>query len=76
MDEILPLIIDNPPPAVKGKFVKVKYITQLKLAYPAFVFFCNMPQYVGEPYRRYVENRLRERYNFTGVPIEIFFRQK
>ncbi|NTW25363.1 MAG: ribosome biogenesis GTPase Der [Lentimicrobium sp.] len=76
MDEILPLIIDNPPPAVKGKFVKVKYITQLKLAYPAFVFFCNMPQYVGESYRRYVENRLRERYNFTGVPIEIYFRQK
>lgn len=76
MDEILPMLLDNPPPAVKGKFVKVKYVTQLKLAYPAFVFFCNMPQYVGEPYRRYVENRLREQYGFTGVPIEIYFRQK
>lgn len=76
MEEILPILHDNPPPAVKGKYVKVKYITQLKLAYPVFVFFCNMPQYVQEPYRRYVENRLRERYNFSGVPLEIYFRQK
>jgi GTP-binding protein len=76
MDDILPILQDNPPPAIKGKYVKVKYITQLKLAYPVFVFFCNMPQYVQEPYRRYVENRLRERYNFTGVPLEIYFRQK
>ena len=76
MDIMLPIVTDNPPPAVKGKFIKVKYITQLKLAYPAFVFFCNLPQYVTEPYRRYVENRLREQFNFHGVPIEIYFRQK
>ena len=76
MDDILPILQDNPPPAIKGKYVKVKYITQLKLAYPVFVFFCNMPQYVQEPYRRYVENRLREHYNFSGVPLEIYFRQK
>jgi len=76
MDIILPIVTENPPPAVKGKFVKVKYITQLKLAYPAFVFFCNMPQYVGDPYKRFVENRLRQEFDFTGVPIEIFYRQK
>lgn len=76
MDIILPIVTENPPPAVKGKFVKVKYITQLKLAYPAFVFFCNMPQYVADPYKRFVENRLREKFDFNGVPIEIFYRQK
>ncbi len=76
MDIILPIVTENPPPAVKGKFVKVKYITQLKLAYPAFVFFCNMPQYVGDPYKRFVENRLRDQFDFHGVPIEIFYRQK
>ena len=76
MDVILPIVTDNPPPAVKGKFVKVKYITQLKLAYPAFVFFCNMPQYVTEPYKRYVENRMREQFDYNGVPIEIYYRQK
>ena len=76
MDIILPIVTDNPPPAVKGKIVKVKYITQLKLAYPAFVFFCNMPQYVSDPYKRFVENRLREQFDFNGVPIEIFYRQK
>lgn len=76
MDIILPIVTDTPPPAVKGKFVKVKYITQLKLAYPAFVFFCNMPQYVSDPYKRFVENRMREQFDFNGVPIEIFYRQK
>jgi len=76
MDIILPIVTETPPPAVKGKFVKVKYITQLKLAYPAFVFFCNMPQYVGDPYKRFVENRMRELFDFNGVPIEIFYRQK
>lgn len=76
MDIMLPIVTENPPPAVKGKFVKVKYITQLKLAYPAFVFFCNMPQYVGDPYKRFVENRLREQFGFNGVPIEIYYRQK
>jgi GTP-binding protein len=76
MDIMMPIINDNPPPAVKGKYVKIKYITQLKLAYPAFVFFCNMPQYVGESYKRFIENRLREHFNFTGVSILIYFRQK
>lgn len=76
MDDLMPLINENPPPAVKGKYVKIKYITQLKLAYPAFVFFCNMPQYVGESYKRYLENRLRELYDFSGVSILIYFRQK
>jgi GTP-binding protein len=76
MDIMLPIVTENPPPAVKGKLVKVKYITQLKLAYPAFVFFCNMPQYVADPYKRFVENRLREQFDFNGVPIEIFYRQK
>jgi GTP-binding protein len=76
MDIILPIVTETPPPAIKGKFVKVKYITQLKLAYPAFVFFCNMPQYVMDPYKRFVENRMREHFDFNGVPIEIFYRQK
>ncbi len=76
MDIMLPVVTENPPPAVKGKFVKVKYITQLKLAYPAFVFFCNMPQYITDPYKRFVENRMREQFDFNGVPLEIFFRQK
>lgn len=76
MDIILPIVTNSPPPPVKGKIVKVKYITQLKLAYPAFVFFCNMPQYVSDPYRRYVENRIREQFDFNGVPIEIYYRQK
>jgi GTP-binding protein len=76
MDDLMPIINENPPPAVKGKYVKIKYITQLKLAYPAFVFFCNMPQYVGESYKRFLENRLRELYDFTGVSILIYFRQK
>ncbi|MDD2964237.1 MAG: ribosome biogenesis GTPase Der [Bacteroidales bacterium] len=73
---MLPIVQENPPPSTKGKYVKVKYITQLKTRYPSFVFFCNLPQYVREPYKRFVENRLREKFNFTGVPIEIYFREK
>jgi GTP-binding protein len=65
-----------PPPAYKGKFIKIKYATQLPTYSPTFAFFCNLPQYIREPYKRYVENKLRERYNLTGVPIQIFFRQK
>jgi len=64
------------PPSVKGKFIKIKYVTQLKSYYPAFVFFCNLPQYIREPYRRYLENQIRKNFNFTGVPIQIFFRKK
>ena len=73
---LLPLIDKNPPPANKGKFIKIKYISQLPTFYPSFAFFCNHPQYIREPYRRYLENRLREKFEFTGVPVKIFFRKK
>jgi len=75
-DIMLPIIEANPAPALKGKYLKIKYITQLKTHYPSFVFFCNMPQYFKEPYKRFLENKLREHFDFTGVPITIFFRQK
>ena len=73
---MLEMIRDNPPPALKGKYVKIKYVTQLPTYTPSFAFFCNMPQYVKEPYRRYIENRMREKFDFSGVPIMIFFRKK
>ncbi|HAM10803.1 MAG: ribosome biogenesis GTPase Der [Bacteroidetes bacterium GWE2_41_25] len=75
-DVMLPLIKNYPPPALKGKYVKIKYVTQLPIYTPAFAFFCNLPQYVKEPYRRYLENRMREKFDFTGVPVRIFFRKK
>ncbi|MFP4555834.1 MAG: ribosome biogenesis GTPase Der [Bacteroidales bacterium] len=65
-----------PPPAYKGKFIKIKYATQLPTYSPAFAFFCNLPQYIRAPYKRYLENKLRERFDFTGVPIQLFFRKK
>jgi len=64
------------PPAVKGKQVKIKYLTQLPTLAPSFVFFCNLPQYIREPYKRYLENKLRENFNFSGVPLQLFFRNK
>ncbi len=73
---LLPLIEKNPPPSNKGKYIKIKYISQLPTFYPSFAFFCNHPQYVKEPYKRYLENRLREKFEFSGVPIKIFFRKK
>jgi GTP-binding protein len=73
---LLPIIAVTPPPAIKGKYIKVKYITQLKTVFPAFVFFCNLPQYVREPYKRFVENQLRKEFDFQGVPIQIYFRSK
>ncbi len=73
---LLPLIDKNPPPATKGKYIKIKYISQLPTFYPSFAFFCNHPQYIREPYRRYLENRLREKFEFTGVPLKIYFRKK
>ena len=73
---MLEVIKNNPPPSLKGKYVKIKYVTQLPVYTPAFAFFCNLPQYVKDPYKRYLENRMRERYEFTGVPIRIFFRKK
>jgi GTPase len=75
-DYFLPIIDKTPPPAFKGKYIKIKYVTQLPTRYPSFVFFCNHPQYLKEPYQRFLENKLRERFNFTGVPVEIYFRQK
>ena len=75
-DVLLPILQDNPPPISKGKQVKIKYITQLKTHYPSFVFFCNLPQYVKEPYKRFVENQMRKLYDFEGVPIEVYFREK
>ena len=64
------------PPAVKGKFIKIKYVTQLPTFAPSFVFFCNLPQYIRDPYKRYLENKLRENFNFLGVPMQLFFRNK
>lgn len=75
-DIMLPIIQQKPPPKVKDKIVKIKYITQLPKSYPIFIFFCNHPQYIKESYQRFLENRLREYFNLTGVSLEIFFRQK
>ncbi|ULB33239.1 ribosome biogenesis GTPase Der [Proteiniphilum propionicum] len=74
---LLPIIGKTPPPANKGKYIKIKYITQLpNTQVPSFVFFCNLPQWVKEPYRRFIENRMRENWNFSGTPINVFFREK
>ncbi|WP_091310895.1 ribosome biogenesis GTPase Der [Flavobacterium terrigena] len=75
-DLMLPIIENQPPPALKGKYVKIKYCMQLPTPVPQFVFFANLPQYVKDPYKRFIENKLRENYNFSGVPIDIYFRQK
>ena len=76
-EKMLPIVKEqNPPPSVKGKWIKIKYITQLPTAYPQFVFFCNLPQYVRDPYKRFVENRMREMWDFHGVPMTIYFREK
>ncbi len=73
---MLEVIAQYPPPALKGKYIKIKFVTQLPTYAPSFAFFCNLPQYVKEPYKRYLENKMREHFNFTGVPIQIFFRKK
>ena len=73
---MLPIIENYPPPAYKGKFIKIKYCMQLPTRTPQFVFFCNLPQYIRDPYKRFVENKLREEFGFTGVPIQIYFRKK
>ncbi|HTA28104.1 MAG TPA: ribosome biogenesis GTPase Der, partial [Bacteroidia bacterium] len=75
-DIMLPIIEQYPPPAIKSRYVKIKYITQLPTPFPAFAIFCSHPQYVQESYKRFIENKLRENFVLTGAPIEIFFRQK
>lgn len=75
-DQLVPILKDNPPPMTKGKEIKIKFATQLPTHTPQFAFFANLPQYVKEPYKRYVENQLRKLYNFSGVPIQIYFRKK
>lgn len=77
LNEVMLEEIENyPPPATKGKYIKIKYITQLPSKSPSFAFFCNLPQYVKDPYKRFLENRLREHFNFNGCPIQIYLRQK
>ncbi|MGR7812277.1 ribosome biogenesis GTPase Der [Lacinutrix undariae] len=73
---LLPIIENYPPPALKGKFVKIKYIMQLPTPQPQFAFFCNLPQYVKDPYKRFLENKLRERFDFHGVPVSVYMRKK
>lgn len=75
-DVMLAIIEHTPPPAYKGKYVKIKFCTQLPTPFPAFAFFCNLPQYVKEPYKRFIENKLREQFDFSGVPVTIYFRKK
>lgn len=75
-DIMLPIIEHYPPPATKGKYIKIKYITQIAGKSPMFAFFCNLPQYIKEPYARFLENKLRENFDFEGVPIQLYFRQK
>ena len=73
---LLPIIESQPPPSFKGKYVKIKFCTQLPTNHPQFAFFCNLPQYVKDPYKRFLEKKIREIYNFKGVPIQLFFRKK
>ena len=75
-DILLPVIENRPPPAYKGKHVKIKFCTQLPTAHPQFAFFCNLPQYVKDPYKRFLENQMREIFDFNGIPITLFFRKK
>jgi GTP-binding protein len=73
---MLPEIENYPPPATKGKYIKIKFITQLPTQSPSFAFFCNLPQYIKDPYKRFLENKLRSYFDFTGCPIQIYMRQK
>lgn len=73
---MLPLIQKYPPPSSKGKYIKIKFCNQLPTFHPQFIFFCNLPQYLRDPYKRFLENKLRERFDFSGSPIQIFFRKK
>ena len=75
-NRFLPITESTPPPSYKGKYVRIKYITQIPTRVPTFAFFCNLPQYVKDPYKRFIENKMREMYNLQGVPIRIYFRKK
>lgn len=75
-DYLLPIISETPPPTTKGKFIQIKYCTMLPTEYPSFVFFANLPQYIKDAYRRFLENKIRTNWKFSGCPIQIFFRQK
>ena len=75
-DVFLKIVNDNPPPASRGRHIKIKYVTQLPIYTPSFAFFCNFPDSIKEPYKRFIENRIREKYDFSGVPVRIFFRKK
>ena len=75
-DVMLPIINQTPPPMNKDKVIRIKYVTQLKTSFPAFAFFCNLPQYVKDSYKRFLENQIREHWNYSGVPMEIYFRRK
>lgn len=75
-DMLLPLIERNPPPSIKGKMIQIKYITQVNARFPSFAFFCNLPQYIQPSYQRFLENRIREHFDFEGVPIRLIFRKK
>jgi GTP-binding protein len=75
-ETLLPIIEATPPPALKGKYIKIKYVQQLPTHAPTFAFYCNLPQYIKDPYRRFIENQMRKHFNFTGVPIQVFFRKK
>lgn len=75
-DAMLPEIVHYPPPSLKGKMIQIKYVTQVGAKSPSFAFFCNLPQYIQESYTRFLENRLREKFDFEGVPIRLFFRKK
>lgn len=77
LNEVMLAAVQNfPPPSVKGKYVKIKYVTQLPTPSPQFAFFCNLPQYIRDPYRRYLENKMRENFDLQGVPVQIYFREK
>ena len=75
-DYILPIIEETPPPSIKGKYIRIKYAAQLPNPTPVFAFFVNLPQYIKDTYRRFLENKIREHWDFSGVPIQIYFRQK
>ena len=75
-DVMLEAIQKNPPPSTKGKYIKIKYVTQLPTHSPTFAFFCNLPQYIKDPYKRYLENQLRKNFNLKGVPVRMVFRKK